>query len=269
LSSKNERQQQLIENSNLSQAKNPLNFFNNLNKISNAHDYFIKRILEGDLDAVKKLHQAGALLTEVDTTELYPLVAAAYSGNPKVLAYIEEELHEKACEYWQLIDVKKVQAKNKSITPADASNTDYRQWGKGSHGSEPQTNQWYVQWYAEHSKGFLWQKTYEELTGIKMEIKSQELCLSIEKWHGDYYKNTQNQDTLKKYYLSAGQDPAHIIPDSTRHNAAVKYITEELERMTKHIKNKVKGPKQVKGPKLKRDNSQPRVTRMNVSNQYY
>jgi len=187
LISENKYQRQLIENTNLSQAKNPLNFFNNLNKISNAHDDFVKIILEGDLDTVKKLHQAGALLTEVDKAGYYPLVAAAYSGNPKLLAYIEEELHEKACEYWQMIDVKKVQAKNKSIIEIL----------KNGYGS---TNEGYQQWCEYHSKGFSWQKTYEELVGIKMEIKSKELCQLFEDWDGTGFRSYCNQNKVYDTY---------------------------------------------------------------------
>jgi hypothetical protein len=200
--------------------------------IQKSQFFFTKALLEGDLEAAKKIEWYGASLTEPNRAGLYPLVAAVYGMNLEAIRYIESGLKEKAASQWLLVDVAKIKREIAYEMPQElqegATRGDLSDWYKSEAG-HPKANRLYdsacLKMYAAEKWVYPDWNERGKIIGEKLrrDVRLAGFFENIN-WERNF---STNQITL-------------YFPSRTIHDAVVKEIREGLIALEKAVEAKTK-----------------------------
>jgi hypothetical protein len=187
----------------------------------------VAAILKADLKKVKALQEEGALLTEPDNNQMYPLVAAAYSTDIEMLRYLDEQLGQRAEQYWQKVDINEVEKRVQAQIPEKRP-----EWA---------TEAWFGEWYGKHAQ-CTWCHLYDDG------------CLKAEEWEewstrdwNERRRKLKKQNEgikkltqpLTKLFIFESESEKEYKPSEKTHDEIVSKIIESLFKFNDYVREKV------------------------------
>ncbi len=195
----------------------------------------VDAILKGNIELVKNVELQGASFLHPNEDGIFPLAAAVYSINLKLIKYIENQLKEDITEQWKKVEAKKFKKFfDKQMPDLLSENPTYSE-----------LRNWYIKYQSAQ-----WCKLYDQKIGGRWYWGS-EWCKRV----NTHERNSGAQNTINmalkqgEWFESYGRNGVNFdgstiyVPSVKAHESAVAAVREELNESRKYIKPKIKQEK--------------------------